>query len=279
MDLRRADLHTHTNHSDGALTPTQLVRKARQQGLQALSITDHDCIDGLAEALTAGAKYNVEVVAGVELSVTVGTVEIHLLGYLFDPAHVDLQAYLHQFRQHRYHRAAGMVERLHDAGLPVSMDTVLAEAGDGVLGRPHVARALVADGLLDSYEAAFDHYLRDGAPAWVPKPKFPSGEALALLHEAGGIGVLAHPGHWTTDRVVMALIRDGLDGLETIHPAHDTMLTNYYSQIARDFVLMETGGSDYHGFRERDEECFGAYSIPYPQLARIRHRTRAHAKP
>lgn len=272
MDLRRADLHTHTLYSDGQLAPADLVRKARQHGLQALAVTDHDTIDGLGEAMAAGERWGVEVLPGVELSVTVGEIEVHLLGYLFDREHDALRQHLTAFREARVHRAQQMVEKLRALGLPLSFEAVLEQAKGGAIGRPHVALALVAAGYVESYQAAFEQYLRDHAAAYVPKPLFPAEDALSMLHDAGGIGVLAHPGHWTSDRVVMQLVRAGLDGIETVHPSHDAMLTRYYRQQVHDFALIETGGSDYHGLRPTDEENFGRYSIPFGQLERIRRR-------
>lgn len=270
IDVRRADLHTHTHCSDGHLTPTELVEKARHCGLKALAITDHDCIDGIQEGQAAGARYHVEIITGVELSVTVGEEEVHLLGYFFDPAHRGLRDHLEAFQQSRLARAEQMVARLNAVGVPLPFEAVQAQARGRALGRPHVARALVAGGHVAEYQEAFEQYLSDGAPAFAAKPLFPAREALALLHEAGGIGVLAHPGHWTGDATVMALVQAGLDGIETIHPAHDPSLTQYYRQLARDFALLETGGSDYHGPRPDVPDPMGTYSIPYPWLARAR---------
>ena len=272
IDFRRADLHTHTHHSDGQLAPADLVAKARQHGVQALAITDHDTVDGLEEGLAAGRAHGIEVIAGVELSVTVGDEEIHLLGYFFDPQHEGLQRHLRRFRQHRHRRAEKMVERLGAMDVPLTFEAVLDEAQGGAIGRPHVAAALVRAGHVASHQEAFERYIKDGAPAWVAKPRFPAEAALALLHEAGGLGVIAHPGHWTSDAVLMALVRAGLDGVEVVHPAHDDTLRRYYRQQARDFGLIETGGSDYHGFRPQDEANLGRYTIPYPQLDRIRRR-------
>lgn len=279
MDPRRADLHTHTTCSDGVLSPAALVAQARQHGLQVLAITDHDCIDGLPEAMAAGAEHNVEILTGVELSVTVRGEEVHLLGYGFDATHPGLQTYLAGYRQHRRARAEGMVERLHGLGVRLPFERVQAEAGTGVLGRVHIAKALAAEGWTETYEAAFADYIGDGGPAFVPKVPFPSAEALALLHEAGGVGVLAHPGHWTADAVVMQLIREGMDGIEVIHPSHSAELVQYYRQLARDFVLLQTGGSDYHGFRPHDAENFGQYSIPYARVARLRKQAARYRVP
>lgn len=281
MDLRRADLHLHTTCSDGTLDPEALVRKALRHGLRAVAVTDHDAVDGVAAARATGAKLGVDVVAGVELSVTAThdgeSRELHLLGYFFDPAHAGLAEHLATFRRARTERAAGMVERLRALGVPVTMEAVLEAAGDGAVGRPHVAAALVAGGHVASYGEAFSRYLADGAPAWVAKPLFPARDALRLLHDAGGIGVLAHPGHWTSDRLVRALAEDGMDGLEVVHPSHDANLTRYWREVADALGLLRTGGSDYHGHRPYDEGNLGRYSIPYPHVDRLRHAPRRAA--
>ena len=270
MDVRRADLHTHTHYSDGKLAPSALVQKLRHHGLQAVAITDHDSIAGLAEAMAAGLRCHVEVIPGVELSVTVDDVEVHLLGYFFDPEDLGLNDLLVQMKEQRVERAQQIVERLNALGLSLTFEAVRDKAGGGVIGRPHVAAALVAAGHVDTYAEAFARYLRDDGPAFVPKPHQPAEEALAVLHAAGGIGVLAHPGHWTRNATLRALVYAGLDGIETVHPAHDAALVRYYRRAARDLGLVETGGSDFHGYREQDEENLGRYSIPFPQLERLR---------
>ena len=273
MNEVRADLHTHTHHSDGQLAPMPLVQKARAQGLHALAVTDHDTVEGYEEAAAAGRACGVEVVPGVELSVTVGPREVHLLGYLFDPAHEALRQHLEGFHEARRQRARRMAERLTDLGRPLSFEAVQAQAEEGAaLGRPHVAAALVAAGHVATQQRAFEDYIADGGPAFVAKPRFPAEEALAMLHDAGGLGVLAHPGQWTPDALVMQLIRAGLDGLEVVHPSHDATLTRYYGRLARDFNLLETGGSDYHGHRAYDDERFGAYTVPYARVEQMRQR-------
>ncbi|MDX1545667.1 MAG: PHP domain-containing protein [Rhodothermales bacterium] len=270
FDVRRADLHTHTTCSDGRLAPAALVAHARACGLHALAVTDHDCIDALPEAFAAGRRHHIEVVAGVELSVTVEGEEVHLLGYFFDPEHAGLRAHLEAFQEARRARAAEMVERLRGLGVGIALGDVLARAGGRSVGRPHVAEALAAAGYVAEPRDAFDRYIGDGGPAFAAKPRFEAAEALALVHDAGGIGVLAHPGHWTRDATLMALIRAGLDGIETIHPSHDASLTRYYRTLARDFGLLETGGSDYHGPRDDGADRLGRYSIPYPRFERVR---------
>jgi predicted metal-dependent phosphoesterase TrpH len=270
-----ADLHTHTICSDGQLAPAALVRKAAGRGLDVLAVTDHDTIDGVAEAQEAGHACGVRVVPGVELSVTTppggdangsaeGGEEIHLLGYAFDPGHEGLRGHLSRFKNVRRERARKMAARLTDLGHPLALADVEAQAASGgtALGRPHVAQALVAAGHAPDTRVAFDQLIGDGKPAFVEKPRFDAAEALALLHDAGGIGALAHPGEWTSDRTVRTLREAGLDALEVIHPSHDDRLTRYWRRRAASYGLRQTGGSDYHGHRAGEDERLGRYTAP-----------------
>lgn len=265
----QADLHTHTLHSDGMLTPTALVERAQARGLAALAVTDHDTVSGVAEAQAAGARLGVDVLTGVELSAEAGGREVHLLGYAFDPTEAALQTHLARVRQDREQRAEAIIERLRTQGLSLTMDDVRRQADGAAIGRPHVAAVLVEQGAVATRSEAFDHYLGFHGTAFVTKTLIPAAEAIALVHAAGGLTVLAHPGHWTPGLVIQSLIRDGLDGLEIIHPSHDASLTAYYRQLARDFGLVATGGSDYHGFRPGDEENLGRYGLPLAALERL----------
>lgn len=265
----------HTRCSDGRLTPAELVRRAREAGLQAIAVTDHDCVDGLEEAMAEGARVGVEVIPGIEMSVTVGLREAHLLGFYFDPTEPSLKEHLQRYRDVREERVQRIVERLGQLGVPVTLDDVLEIADGAILGRPHVAAAVVRSKHAAAEQDVFDVYLKEGAPGYVGKPPFPAEDALDMLHRAGGIGVLAHPGHWTSDAAVKHLVRSGLDGLETIHPSHDYALRQYYRTMARNLGLIETGGSDYHGFRETDDQNLGRYSIPYVQLESLHRRAQS----
>lgn len=270
MDMRRADLHTHTWCSDGRLAPEDLVRKVYDCGIRALAVTDHDTIDGLVEARAAGDRLGVEIIPGVELSVTLDEREIHLLGYCFDSTNRDLVAHLRAFRTRREERAERIIDLLNKQGAALRLEDVDVHVRGGIIGRPHIAQALVARGLVGTYEQAFAWYLKDFGPAFVPKPLFPAAEALALLHAAGGIGVLAHPGSRVTGRMIGTLTRAGLDGLETVHPSHSLSLTRQFRDVVRERGLIETGGSDYHGFRPGEEKNIDRYSIPYNRLDGIR---------
>ena len=254
----RIDLHAHTTVSDGTLSPTQLVELAAREGLAALAVTDHDHVGALAEARRAGARLGVEIVAGIELSVTHPEGELHLLGYLFDDEDPALLRTLEELRNHRTGRAARIVVRLRALGVDVTMEDVAREAraeAGGSIGRPHVARALMRRGLVASVEEAFDRWLADGRPAAVPKRKMGAEEALRLVHEAGGVAVLAHP---VTIRAEARgpLVRDlaalGLDGIEVVHSKHGPEERAAFSALARELDLVETGGSDFHGENKPD---------------------------
>lgn len=260
----------HTHCSDGTLAPAELVRKAAEAGLRAIAITDHDTVEGFAEACEAGAEHGIEVFSGVELSTETEGKEIHLLGYGFDPASEPLQRMLRGLEKDREERARAMVDRLRELGVAISYQAVRARAKGRAIGRPHVAEVLVAKGCVSSFQEAFEKYLRDDGPAYVAKNAPSTAEALARLHEVGGIGVLAHPGQWTSEELVRRLVEQGLDGIEVFHPSHPRWLMSYYEQTAQRFSLIETGGSDYHGHRPRDEKCFGRYGVSYEQWQRVR---------
>ena len=265
-----ADMHTHTRCSDGKLSPSQLVRKAQKRGLQALAITDHDTVEGLAEGRLAGERCGVEIINGVEISTAFGEREIHLLGYFFDPASEGLVKALEDLREGRVSRGRKIVDRLNELGVDLSFEAVEEKAQGAVVARPHVAEALVEAGRVASYQEAFQKYLKDGGPACVRKPLIPVGEALDLLHEAGGVGVMAHPGQWTNDALVRKLVQSGLDGIEVYHPSHRPWLIGYYQRLARGGDLIETGGSDYHGHPSRGDGSFGRYGLSHDQLMRVR---------
>ncbi len=241
-----ADLHLHTTCSDGRLAPAALVARVAEAGVQVVAVTDHDTVEALPAARAEATRRGLTLVTGVELSVTVDATEVHLLAYGFDPAHDGLCRHLEAFRTARADRAAAMARALTRLGAPVTMDDVEAAADGAIIGRPHVADALVARGHVATTQEAFDRYIARGQPGHVAKPRVPARAALDLVHEAGGLGVLAHPGHATGGWLLQTLVNAGLDGLEVYHPAHDAMLTDYYRRMAEAFGLVVTGGSDYH---------------------------------
>jgi predicted metal-dependent phosphoesterase TrpH len=240
------DLHLHSTASDGALPPAQVVAAAARAGLAAVALTDHDTIDGVAEARAEGERQGVRVIPGVELSATDAAGEVHLLGLHLSRTD-ELQQLLGSFREVRRERAVRMVERLNALGVPVTLEAVLAQAGTGVIGRPHVARALVAGGWVRDMRDAFERWLGSGRPANVEKKRLELGEAIELVHEAGGLAVLAHPGADATRARLEELRALGLDGVEVRHPSHSAEDMARIGALADHLGLVPSGGSDWHG--------------------------------
>jgi len=275
---RRVDLHAHTVVSDGTLTPADLVLLARRSGLAAVAVTDHDHLGGLAEARAAGEREGVEVVAGVELSVAHPAGDVHLLGYLVDDQDAALLGRLERLRDVRARRAHLIVERLQESGVPLTLEDLAREAPaqGGAVGRPHVARALVRRGLASSIQDAFDRWLADGRPAAVPKEKLGAREAIALVHGAGGVAVLAHPVTLPEDArepLLRELARLGLDGVEVDYPRHDEALRRRLRALAGELGLVATGGSDFHGANKPDV-ALGMVDVDHAVLESLRARAR-----
>jgi hypothetical protein len=266
-----ADLHTHTYCSDGELSPETLVERAAERGIQVLSVTDHDTVEGVAPAAASARDVDMRLVSGIELSVTLGGREIHLLAYGIDPEHSGLQRHLAAMQEARRDRAWTIVERLRERGIDVEDEQLRDDiASVHAVGRPHVAAALVRCGHVDTERTAFEQYLGAGTVGDVSKPAFAVADALALVHEAGGVAVLAHPGHWTSGTQIRQLVDKGLDGLETKHPSHDDSLRGYYERLAKGYDLLMTGGSDYHGRTTKEDAHFGAEGMTRSEWERFR---------
>lgn len=259
------DLHAHTTASDGSLTPTALVRLAAERGLSTIAVTDHDTVSGCAEALAAAPAAGVEVVPGIEISVDYPQGEFHLLGYFVDHEDPSFLAQLHRLQDNRVNRNHQMMAKLQAAGLPITMEDVIAEAGGGQIGRPHMAKALVRRGVVGSVQEAFDRYLADGAPCHVPKIKLDPEAAIALIHAAGGVAILAHPKYLefpdlaSLERAIAAWSAAGLDGIECYYSQHSEAETAAYLAIARRLGLLVSGGSDFHGDSKPDVKLGAVY--------------------
>jgi len=253
--MGQVDLHTHTTASDGRHRPADVVRMAKDSGLAGVAVTDHDTVAGLAEAIAAGAEYGIRVIAGLEISTSAEGKEIHMLGYGFDPDDPVLLERLVSLRQVRARRNDAIVARLNGLGLAITPDDVSREAaasprGDGAIGRPHIAAALVAKGYVRDMKEAFRLYLAEGAAAYVSPPRIGPAEAVKWIHEAGGSAIVAHPGLYRNDRLVLELLDGGADGLEAYHSDHDEAMQRHYKTLAKQRGKLVTGGSDFHGTRE-----------------------------
>ena len=267
------DLHMHSTASDGSRSPAEVVRAAKRASLAAIALTDHDTVAGLAEARGVGAELGVRIVNGVELSAVEGQTETHLLGLHLRDTTV-LENELAQLREMRGRRAARIVELLQSQGVQVTLDDVLLQAGSGAIGRPHVARALVADGWAIDVRDAFDRYLGAGRPAFVAKDQLGMREAIAMVHAAGGLAVLAHPGGGGTRERIEALAALGLDGVEVKHPSHSPQDVARLRACVDQLGLIASGGSDWHGAAD-GPRTIGMMHVPIDWLRRQDERVEA----
>lgn len=243
------DLQVHSTASDGALAPTAVVEAAAAANLYAIALTDHDTVDGLDEAVVAGDRLGVRIVPGVELSTWFENDELHLLGLHLQNREA-MRTALAEFREQRIARAERIVATLNSHAIPVTMEAVLREAADGAVGRPHIARALVAGGWVREFREAFDKWIGFGRPAYMAKERFDVADAIALVHRAGGLAVWAHPGETATPTRIQRLATVGLDSVEVLHPSHPPYLVQRLVDHVEKAGLLPSGGSDWHGTQE-----------------------------
>jgi predicted metal-dependent phosphoesterase TrpH len=254
--MNPVDLHTHTTASDGLHRPADNIRMAKEAGLAAIAITDHDTVAGIAEAAEAGAKLGVEVVPGVEISTSHEGRDVHILGYYIDVRDPLLIERLVSQRRVRDRRNEGIIARLNELGIPLTMAEVAEAAGrepgdDETIGRPHIAVALVRQGAVQSTQEAFDRFLAEGRPAYVvPPARISPFEAFEWIHEAGGTAIVAHPGLYRNDELPPLFLSRGADGLEAYHSDHSPEQEARYRELAESQGKLVTGGSDFHGARK-----------------------------
>ncbi|MHC4914318.1 MAG: transcription antitermination factor NusB [Planctomycetota bacterium] len=268
---RPVDLHAHTDFSDGDLSPQELVKLAAETGLVGLGIADHDEVLGVAPALEAGRDLGVEVVPGVEMTAYVGDAEFHILGLFIDPAHPGLVSELERFREGRRKRVEVMCGKLAGLGAPIEPGRVCEIAGTGAVGRPHVAKALVEAGHCSSVSEAFRRYIGDRGPACAPKVRITPAGAISLVHGAGGLAFLAHPGIGGHDEMFGQIAEAGLDGLETRHTLHSEPSAEHFARWVHRRDLLCTGGSDFHG-GTLEGRPLGQPFVPETWLIELRNR-------
>lgn len=281
MPRNLVDLHLHTTASDGSDRPAELVRKALGVGLRVIAITDHDSTEGIAEAVAAADGTRLEVIPGIEMSTDVAQGEVHVLGYFVDLHDERLQATLRLLRESRRGRARGMVEKLTDMGMPIAWERVKELAGDGAVGRPHVAQALVEKGYVSTNAEAFDLYIGRTGPAYVERYKLTPVEAVRFIIQSGGLPSMAHPifigaaeplgGEYDLDEMLVEMKDAGLVGLECYYTGYPPEVTRGLLEKARDLDLVPTGGSDYHGANLVGPVLGGVY-VPYDSVEKLRRR-------
>jgi predicted metal-dependent phosphoesterase TrpH len=282
------DLHTHSTASDGTVPPRDVVRLAAEQGLAAIALTDHDTIAGVVDAAEQARLLGIEFLPGIEISCEYprpGT--MHLLGYGIDASSRHLRDMTIGLLDARNERNSRMVKRLQEIGIPVSMDDILEEAGDGVVGRPHFANVLVKKGIVSSRSEAFNIYLGQGGRAYLDKERLGSSRAIELIHASGGVAVLAHPSQLLKENFaqlrteVRNLVDQGLDGIEVVHSDHREALIQELSDLADDLKLLKTGGSDFHGDAKPHIRLgfAGARRVPMEYYEQLRGRLQPAATP
>jgi 3',5'-nucleoside bisphosphate phosphatase len=269
------DLHAHSTASDGSRSPADVVREAKRVGLAAIALTDHDTLDGISEATAIGAEVGVRVVPGVELSAVEGDTETHILGlHLSDTRELELR--LVALREMRRSRAERIVARLNELGVRIDFASVLQQSAGGAIGRPHIARAMIAEGWAVDFRDAFERYLGNGRPAYIGKDRLAVADAIALIHRAGGLAILAHPAHSGTRERIAAFVSAGIDGVEVRHPSHSSDDTQRLLALVDHFSLVPSGGSDWHGAAD-GPRTLGMMRVPADWLGRQDGRVRARA--
>jgi predicted metal-dependent phosphoesterase TrpH len=263
-----ADLHLHTNFSDGTFSPEELVSHASRHGLVAIALTDHDTVEGCARAAQACMAAKIEFIPGSELTAEQDGNEIHILGYFLDTQNATLLTEIGKFQAVRQNRIREMVARLNELNVPLEADAVFALANCRSPGRPHVARAMVKAGLVANLDEAFERFLKKNRPAWVPKAKMSALTAIELIHQAGGLAVMAHPGLNRSDEVIPDLVDAGLDGIECFHTKHPASTSEHYLQIAKKHSLLVTGGSDCHGL-SKGKPLIGTVRLSYEHVEKL----------
>lgn len=273
------DLHLHSIFSDGTHTPTELIGLAQSRGLTAVSVTDHDSIEGVAEAMTAGEEAGVEAVAGIELSVVFNDHHLHLLGYFFDHTDLEFQDKIAVLQDARSIRNKKIIAKLQGMGIDISEDEVEKVSSTGQTGRPHIAKVLVAKGVVRSMDEAFERYLKKGAGAYASRFVYNGAEAIEIIKKCGGLVVVAHPaqivsGYQELQLLVGKLVDCGLDGLEVYYPTYSANTRKNLKKIAKRYDMVISGGSDFHGDVRPHTDLAGGKNVRVPEeiLEEMRQR-------
>ena len=266
-----ADLHLHTSFSDGTYSPEELAAHGHRYKLAAMALTDHDTVEGCERMGKACSDLGIEFVPGTELTAELRGDELHLLGYFLDTHCPRLLEEIAKFQHDRQERIREMVARLNAHKIPLQAEAVFKLANCRSPGRPHVGRALVRAGYCTSMDEAFERFLKRNRPAYVPKTKISALQAIELIHEAGGLAVMAHPGLNRTDDFIPELVDAGLHGIECFHSKHSSSDSQRYLKIAGKYNLLITGGSDCHGL-SKGKPLIGGVKIPYDYVQKLKDR-------
>jgi 3',5'-nucleoside bisphosphate phosphatase len=269
-----ADLHIHTRYSDGSLGPEDIVRIAGERGLCCISITDHDSVAGIDEAIKSGEKYNVEVITGVEISAEESGREIHILGYCINSKDHKLLAFLGQIKRDRVERLFKIIECLNTHKIVIDAHEFMEFAGDVSISRLHIAKFMQKKGFVLNWRDAFAKYIGDGKPCYISSFRYQTKEVIDIIKSAGGVPVIAHPALSKVEEILPRLIAEGLSGIEAFHSEHSPKTARYYENFARAHNLLVTGGSDCHG-QLKNEILIGKTKIPYSYVEVLKNASKA----
>ncbi len=273
-----ADLHLHTNFSDGTYSPEELAGHGARLKFRALALSDHDTVEGCERMAAACASHGIEFIPATELTAEIDGQEVHMLAYFINTTDAKLLVELAKFQEVRQSRIREMVAAIQKLGVPLREETVFEVANCRAPGRPHVARALVKAGLCRSLDEAFERFLKNGRPAWVPKFKMSATEAIELVHGAGGLAVMAHPGLNHCDALIPTLAACGMDGLECYHTKHPWAQAAHYEKMAEQLNLLVTGGSDCHGM-SKGRPLIGGIKLPYQHVEKMKEAVKKWQAP
>ena len=274
----RVDLHLHSTASDGTVSPADVVRRADEEGLAGIALTDHDTVDGVEEAEAEARRRGLRFLRAAELSANEPGRSVHLLAYGFDPEAPELKRFFRDYRQHREERARAIAERFRKLGVPLEYREVEREAGGGVPTRAHVARALVRIGEAEDEREVFERWLGRDGPAYVEKKPTPPSSIFELVHGAGGVTVLAHPGWHHGPEEIRRWASEGLDGVEVLHPSNHPKVRRRLDGLAEELDLLRSGGSDWHG-PEADRAPLGSEDVPERWMDLLEEAARGSAEP
>ena len=265
------DLHIHTKYSDGTHSVQEIIERASQKKLKAISITDHDCIDAYPFSQELGSQHGIEVIPGVELSSEIEGVDIHILGYFLDIRNPLLIRKLRELKEARYIRAEKIVKNLNDQGIDLRFETVLNIANGAAIGRPHIAAALLKEELVYSFREAFEKHIGYDSPAYVRKLTIQPRDVFELIRQANGIPVLAHPGVTHVDQRIPQFINEGLLGIEVFHTQHTSVKERFYMHFCKKNNLAFTGGSDFHNDNQSKSEI-GTPKVSYNAVESLKDK-------
>ena len=276
MYQMKIDLHVHSTASDGKLTPEELVDYSIEKGLAGFALTDHDTTDGIAAAQRAAKRKGIEFIPGVEISSIWEPGQLHVLGYFIQPENPVLRNALSMMQKARNERNPQMIKLLNELGFMITLDDVKSMTSGSVIGRPHIAHALLKAGYIQDYREAFEKYISPGMPAYIPKERMEPAEAVRIIKSAGGIPVIAHPKFWgyngiELEKKIEELKEIGFEGIEAIYSDHTEEEIEYFTCLGKKLGLIITGGSDFHFFSEKGPDL-GCVNVPYECLTILKEK-------